>query len=72
MKLTKWFPASIKPVHVGVYEIKPRLSSMPQLFKHWDGKKWGFTGLNIADAKFYGDRGVYLATQNVQWRGIKK
>lgn len=36
-KLSPWFPVSVKPARVGVYEVK-QLDTRPRLM--WDGKKW--------------------------------
>lgn len=36
MKLTPWFPANVKPVRAGVYEI---LMDCPW-YRYWDGLNW--------------------------------
>jgi hypothetical protein len=36
MKLTPWFPANVKPVRAGVYEI----SSTTPWYRYWDGANW--------------------------------
>lgn len=43
-EMTDWFPVSIKPVRVGVYEILTKESiNWPHPNKGlWDGKKWNF------------------------------
>ncbi|VVE85150.1 hypothetical protein [Pandoraea sputorum] len=40
-KLTDWFPADVKPVHKGVYELGWE-DEDGRCFANWDGKKWGF------------------------------
>jgi hypothetical protein len=37
MKKTAWFPAHIKPVHKGVYQIRTESGSC---YSQWDGEKW--------------------------------
>ncbi len=38
MKLTPWFPANVKPVRVGVYEIHSNTTT--PWYRHWDGLNW--------------------------------
>jgi hypothetical protein len=44
-KLTDWFPPDVKPVRVGVYEMRPGNDIVwgGQLgrFQHWNGERWG-------------------------------
>jgi hypothetical protein len=56
-ELTDWFPASINPVRVGVYEILTQESiNWPYPNKGlWDGKKWNFLDHTVTD-----------------WRGLAK
>jgi hypothetical protein len=37
MKLTPWFPANVKPVRAGVYEIQDSLAAW---YRRWDGMNW--------------------------------
>ncbi len=37
MKLTPWFPANVKPVRAGVYEIQDGLAAW---YRRWDGLRW--------------------------------
>lgn len=37
MKLTPWFPASVKPVRAGVYEVR---MDGPPWYRYWDGVHW--------------------------------
>lgn len=62
METTEWFPADVKPVHVGVYERD--WSNAPELppiewFDRWDGVTWR-----------YGRTGEYQGCANRQWRGL--
>lgn len=39
--LTQWFPADVKPVHVGVYERMTSNWDNSNGYAFWDGEKWG-------------------------------
>lgn len=56
-ELTDWFPVSVKPVRVGVYEILTKESiNWPYPNKGlWDGKKWNFLDHTVEE-----------------WRGLAK
>ena len=59
--LTEWFPARIKPVHKGTYEIEYEIATWPwPITAHidWDGNEWQH------------DREVN--TKVKQWRGLKE
>jgi len=60
-KVTKWFPAHIKPVHIGWYETK-RFNGNKSAFKWWfDGEKWK------------GGKDDFICNeQNRIWRGLAK
>lgn len=69
MKLTPWFPLSVKPVHVGWYETRMLKRFVGHSF--WDGIKWSgtyfgesWTEINLRSINFYG------AIQNKKWRGL--
>ena len=36
MKLTPWFPANVKPVRAGVYEVRMKAP----WYRYWDGVHW--------------------------------
>ena len=40
MKLTEWYPGHIKPVRVGVYEVKSVLDFCETFRPLWGGKQW--------------------------------
>lgn len=40
MRKTEWFPANVKPVHVGVYETRDELDV--HWFNWWSGTHWGW------------------------------
>lgn len=70
MKLTPWFPAIVKPVRAGVYEVrkKPPWS----WYRYWDGKCWYLGGKTPMAAKNYADMaGSRLdETPPEPWRGL--
>lgn len=39
-QLTDWFPADVKPVHPGVYELE-RYGEPNRIFSRFDGVYWG-------------------------------
>lgn len=41
MKLTEWHPPHIKPVHIGVYEVRDDGDDYGG-FSYWDGEKFGW------------------------------
>ncbi|CAJ0698065.1 hypothetical protein [Ralstonia mannitolilytica] len=72
-QLTPWFPAEVKPVHVGVYEVEPmQLDSGFRwpIFSYWNGKLWGTACLSREDAEKWG-LVFKTADQNRQWRGLR-
>lgn len=60
MKLTPWFPADVKPVHVGWYCTDDPLRGGESAFTwYWDGRHWR------------ADKGDWICNQqNRQWRGL--
>lgn len=57
-KLTDWFPADVKPVRVGQYEVANTHYGDPFPL-HWDGRKWC-----LSDTK------TPAIFQNREWRGL--
>ena len=71
MKLTSWFPANVKPVHIGVYEIAYHLfeDEWSNGFSYWNGKKWANSCCSIRSA--YENRTWFEgAIQEKKWRGL--
>lgn len=63
LEVTEWYPAEVKPVRQGVYQIKTVFTGLDEdYYAYWDGKQWVFE-----DAK-----DCPLKIQNREWRGIKK
>jgi hypothetical protein len=70
MKKTKWFPADVKPVHVGVYEVQNMYGSdLPNLFNYWTGKRWTGAMERICDL-IMSPSPMNFAVQDRVWRGL--
>lgn len=67
MKKTPWFPADIKPVHVGVYETRAYNDEFI-FFRFWNGSEWGPAAICVSDA--YANAFFQGLTQDVKWRGL--
>jgi hypothetical protein len=69
MKLTPWFPASVKPVRAGVYEVRA-LVAFTKWHRYWCGKHWyaGATTPSGAMHKFKEFRA--RAPLITPWRGL--
>lgn len=63
-KLTDWFPPSIKPVRVGVYQREHRGRAK---WARWDGKSWNLTLIDRARAEIASIRTTHA---NLPWRGL--
>lgn len=61
--LTEWYLPEIKPVHIGLYEVKHEQGDWTHFtMSYWDGIDW-------CD-RFDIDKQLWI--QDWQWRGIKK
>ena len=68
MNMTSWFPPSIKPVHVGEYEIVNE-----GVRAWWNGKEWSqwyFPDYTPASKEFHRKR--IGAIEKLNWRGLNK
>lgn len=64
--LTPWFPADVKPVHVGVYET---VADAPnKMYQHWKGIRWG--SYDSRKEWCYAFTFVRSSHQHVKWRGL--
>jgi hypothetical protein len=68
-----WFAKSIKPKHVGAYEVRrpPNGRQVVRWFSWWDGKKWGFTAQTPAGAELCKHKVSREALRigGFEWRG---
>jgi len=72
MNMTPWFPPHIKPVNIGVYEVKDayKLPHTLPVYARWDGLQWSNESyLNHHDELHYTS---YGAGQEKLWRGFTK
>jgi hypothetical protein len=67
MELTEWYPAHIKPVRQGVYELDYWKFTPTLMFSYWDGKQWLWIADNVDKAA---TRISPALTQNRRWRGL--
>jgi hypothetical protein len=65
MKLTPWFPAHIKPVYPGVYEVRFPPGTW---YRRWDGTRWysGDSDKKIAALS------TLKGASPLPWRGLAK
>lgn len=68
MKLTPWYPAEVKPVHVGAYLSCEYLDGA-DFYRYWDGARWGAAARTIPEAILASST---FACQTNQWRGLQK
>lgn len=64
---TGWYPASIKPVRVGVYQRDMQDSGNGE-YSFWDGESWGGWGNSIEIAAR--NAGSKSSVQDANWRGL--
>ena len=70
-KLTQWFPADVKPVHVGVYEVLYQNGKYGKRYRYWDGKKFcyqSFDSQHAFDKRYSSTR----LPKYVEWRGLSE
>jgi hypothetical protein len=65
MKLTPWFPAHVKPVYPGVYEIQ---SDSINWYRRWDGNRW-FVGATTKESAAV-ETIPFFGTPDAPWRGL--
>lgn len=77
MNLTDWYPGSVNPVHVGVYECTWPNDHI-NFFNFWDGKQWHWGASSISRAYEIRDpRGPLAWDQETnrrpeRWLGVAK
>ena len=68
MTKTSWFPGSVEPTRVGVYQ---RLTAGGDiLYSHWNGKRWGLFHPDTSGAELWSR--FESAFQSRSWRGLAK
>jgi hypothetical protein len=66
LPVTDWFPADVKPAHVGVYERR----GQGVRYAHWDGTQWLLPGETPAEAAQHFNHPA--AAQHLPWRGLQE
>lgn len=68
--MTEWYPAHIKPVRVGMYEVKQKgIVALVPTYAYWNGGHWGFYRSDFRFAGLYSaDKSE--ANQEKEWRGF--
>lgn len=66
-EVTEWYPASVKPLRVGVYETD--FLTRAGNFAYWDGKLWGNSKSSPRAANM---RRSPSPVQDKGWRGLKE
>ncbi len=67
MKTTPWYPGTVKPVRVGLYQRD--YGREGNYFCRWDGKVWYCGHYHTQIAAVDGDRSFF---QDIPWRGLTK
>jgi hypothetical protein len=73
-KFTEWFPADVRPVRSGVYQVQPviigRVGEL-EMFSHYNADRgvWGFVCLTAKHAD--GMKAQASGEQRRVWRGLK-
>ena len=69
MKLTPWFPGTVKPVRAGVYERQYFREQLETRYSYWNGEEWLVWGRTPNMAK---EESRISGLQNLPWRGGMK
>lgn len=68
-EVTEWYPADVKPVHVGVYETDLGPAFEPLGFSYWNGEYWGNQYPRPDRAK---EMSRAMGAQDKLWRGLRE
>lgn len=66
-RLTPWFPADVKPVHVGVYMTRTHEGERTPWFNKWDGHRWMVSMYSASQAEKCKALSSYT---EFEWRGL--
>jgi hypothetical protein len=72
LTLTEWYPASIKPVRKGIYNVSCRSEDQSgKWYSYWNGVSFMYYGIDPRSAmKYRKEKGCGNDTKS--WRGIAK
>ena len=69
-KFSRWFPPSVHPVHVGVYEVD---EGRRHFYALWNGTRFcGRTRLGYADRQPYPSIYSAYGPMPIRWRGLAR
>lgn len=71
MKMTPWFPAHIRPVHLGLYLVDTDKFNAPN-YRYWTGIGWSCTYGSVANAKQFATNELptIYGADETPWRGL--
>lgn len=70
-ELTEWFPAEIKPVHIGEYNASYLRN--PFVRRWWNGQRWSTDYSNDRDeSEKEMLRQIPTESTDIEWRGLKE
>jgi hypothetical protein len=74
MKKTQWFPADVKPVHIGVYECERWEQGFRMVKRklHWSGAGWSYSVKVPEYGLSAGHHAAMFPNQGDRWRGLTK
>lgn len=72
--MSPWFPAQIKPIHIGVYETEDVVAwaEGSKCFQYWSGYCWGICSSTKEFAAHPGNAKHRSLFQENSWRGLAK
>ena len=69
---THWFQIGVKPVHIGVYEIRSILIEYTVFYSKWDGEKWCDICSSHQKASEQTNKSwIMYSSVKPKWRGFK-
>lgn len=74
-KLTPWFPADVKPVHVGAYQRRSageKFNYAHYEYWWWNGDFWELGGYTKAEEAAKGKTSIHTLDPFKEWRGLAK
>lgn len=73
MNLTDWFPGSVKPVRVGVYQREYSYGKSKGIhYCYWNGRGWGLGEHSVEQAMTHEIDFMVAPRQYLPWRGVLK
>lgn len=77
-KLGPWHRAGVKPVHVGVYEVRVHYERASGAYAYWNGQGWGLRSWRddtertdaVAIQRASTEQVTYWDANHISWRGL--